>query len=519
MSSPAQIFSANLLATLAAGGVEHIYLAPGSRSQSLAIAAAQLAEAGKVSLHVRIDERVLGFTALGTAVASQAPVVVIVTSGTAVANLHPAVLEAHHAGVPLLLLTADRPDELRGVGANQTTEQIGLFGPAVQHVFDVEAPVADEDEAQSAQDLANATLELVANQPGPIQLNLSFREPLSALEPNAAEIQPDVASPQIEYVSEFAVLDGDKRTVVVAGAGAGDAAIELAESFGWPLLAEPSSGARFGANAIVNYQALLEKNHELVSEIDRVIVFGKPTLSRTISKLFFDDEIEIIVVRSKSHGHFDLGRNAKQFVDEISLDSEPTFEWLAAWRAASEEHEFVPTGRLDRESIIEEVYEASTAGDCLVLGASQMIRVADRVAPAKAIPVFANRGLAGIDGTISTATGIAMAYPNDEGTTRALMGDLTALHDVGALAVSESDEILNLQIVVVNDGGGSIFEKLEVAKTVDPKTFSRVFRTKQNVDFWHLAEAYGWQYIRVETLEQLAPSFDTRGRVIIEIVL
>ena len=146
MSSPAQIFSANLLASLVAGGVEHIYLAPGSRSQSLAIAADQLARAGRVKLHVRIDERSMAFTALGTALASQRPVALITTSGTAVANLHPAVLEAHHAGIPLLLLTADRPDELRGVGANQTTDQIGLFGPAVQHVFDVEAPVADEDE-------------------------------------------------------------------------------------------------------------------------------------------------------------------------------------------------------------------------------------------------------------------------------------------------------------------------------------------------------------------------------------
>ena len=519
MTSPAQIFSANLLATLVAGGVEHIYLAPGSRSQSLAIAAAQLADAGKAKLHVRIDERVLGFTALGTALASQKPVAVIVTSGTAVANLHPAALEAHHSGVPLLLLTADRPDELRGVGANQTTEQIGLFGSAVQHVFDVEAPVADEDEAQSANDLANAVLELVANQPGPIQLNLAFREPLSAESPNAAEIEPEVIKPVIEYQSEFAVLDADKKTVVIAGAGAGEAAIELAESFGWPIFAEPSSGSRYGANVIVNYQKLLETNHELISQIQRIVVFGKPTLSRTINALIAREDIEVIVVRSRTHGHFDIARNAKQFVDEISLDSEPDFEWLQRWRTANAQNDFVPTGLLDRSAIVEEIYSASTAGDTLVLGASLMIRVADKVAPAKAIPVFANRGLSGIDGTISTATGIAIAYEDDGGTTRALLGDLTALHDVGALSIDPADGDFNLQLVVVNDGGGAIFEKLEVAKAVDSKTFARVFRTKQNVDFWHLAEAYGWQYQKVETLDQLVTSLGTSGRVLIEIVL
>ena len=190
MTSPAQIFAANLLATLVDGGVEHIYLAPGSRSQSLAIAADQLARANRVKLHVRIDERSMAFSALGTALASQKPVAVITTSGTAVANLHPAVLEAHHAGVPLLLLTADRPDELRRVGANQTTDQIGLFGPAVQHVFDVEAPVADEDEAQSAQELAIAAIELAANQPGPIQLNRTHhfkRDRRSLAAPAASE--------------------------------------------------------------------------------------------------------------------------------------------------------------------------------------------------------------------------------------------------------------------------------------------------------------------------------------------
>lgn len=517
MSSPAQVFAANLLATLVSGGVEHIYLAPGSRSQALAIAADQLARAGRVQLHVRIDERSMAFSALGTALASEKPVALITTSGTAVANLHPAVLEAHHAGVPLLLLTADRPEELRGVGANQTTDQIGLFGPAVQHVFDVEAPVEDEDEAQSAQELAVAALELIANQPGPIQLNLAFREPLSSQGPDASEIFVEVAQPAIEYEPIFAVLSAEPKTVVIAGAGAGEAAVELAESFGWPIFAEPSSGARYGANAIANYRRLLENNHELVREIERVIVFGKPTLSRKINALFFNSEIETVVVRSKSHGHFDVAKRASQIVDEITVDEEVDFDWLSAWRTVDKEFRVTTSSELTRANIVHEIYTATTDGDCLVLGASRMIRVADEFAPVKPLAVFSNRGLAGIDGTISTATGIALAYPNDGGVTRALLGDLTALHDVGGLAIDPQDGELNLQLVVVNDGGGSIFEGLEVAQAKD--SFDRVFKTKQQVDFWHLAEAYGWQYSRVERLEQLAPVLKQTGRVLVEIAL
>lgn len=517
MSSPAQVFSANLLATLVAGGVEHIYLAPGSRSQSLAIAADQLARAGRVKLHVRIDERSMAFTALGTALASQRPVALITTSGTAVANLHPAVLEAHHAGVPLLLLTADRPDELRGVGANQTTDQIGLFGPAVQHVFDVEAPVADEDEAASAQELAAAALELIANQPGPIQLNLAFREPLSSLTPDAAEIFVKVSEPEITYEPIFAVLSAAPKTIVIAGAGAGEEAVELAESFGWPIFAEPSSGARYGANAIANYRRLLENQHELVSKIERVIIFGKPTLSRKINALFFDESIETVVVRSKSHGHFDIAKRASQIVDEITVDEEVDFDWLTQWRAVDQGFQINSSDELNRANIVHEIYQATTDGDCLVLGASRMIRVADEFAPVKPVAVFSNRGLAGIDGTISTATGVALAYPNDGGITRALMGDLTALHDVGGLAIDSQDGELNLQVIVVNDGGGSIFEGLEVAQAKD--SFDRVFKTKQNVDFWHLAEAYGWKYLRVESLPQLAPALETTGRVLVEIAL
>lgn len=521
-SSPAQVFAANLLAGFAKAGVTNFFLAPGARSQALAIAAGQLALANKITLHVRLDERSMGFTALGAALASGEPSVLITTSGTAVANLHPAVLEAHHSGVPLILLTADRPEELRGVGANQTTNQVGMFADAVRECIDVAAPSGDATEIQRAADLVSKSIGLAmgytGNQPGPVQLNLAFREPLSALEPNAAVLDPQIQLPEIfEPRPEFAMLSAHLPTVVVAGAGAGEDAVELAEAFGWPLLAEPSSGARHGANAIVGYRHILEKQPELASQIGRVVVFGKPTLSRAVIRLMFNEEIEVVVIRSPVMGHFDVSRRAAHIVDEITVDDEVEFEWLEQWRLADHEIERGSNSTLDRKSLVEAVWGALEPEDKLVLGASRLIREADYWAPAKAVRVFSNRGLAGIDGTIATATGITLVSP--EGTTRVLMGDLTALHDAGSLAIDPREGDLNIQLIIGNDGGGTIFTGLEMAQTLDAESFERLFKTPQQMDFWHLAEAYGWTYLRVESLAELDSALATAGRVMIDVRL
>ena len=378
-SSPAQAFAANLLASFAKAGVTNIFLAPGARSQALAIAAGQLALANKITLHVRLDERSMGFTALGAALASGEPSVLITTSGTAVANLHPAVLEAHHSGVPLILLTADRPEELRGVGANQTTNQVGMFADAVHECIDVAAPTGAASEVNLAAEIASKAIGLAmgynGNQPGPVQLNLAFREPLSALEPNAAQLDPQIALPEIfDPRPEVAMLTPHLPTVVVAGAGAGEDAVELAEAFGWPLLAEPSSGARHGANAIVGYRHILEKQPELASQIGRVVVFGKPTLSRAVIRLLFNEDIEVVVIRNPVMGHFDVSRRAAHIVDEITVDDEVDFEWLEQWRLADHEIERGSNSTLDRKSLVEAVWGALEPDDKLVLGASRLIR-------------------------------------------------------------------------------------------------------------------------------------------------
>lgn len=277
-----QFFAAELLATLVAGGAKHLYLAPGARSQALAIAADQLAGANKADLTIRLDERSMGFVALGRAMASGSPSVVITTSGTAVANLHPAVLEAHHSGVPMILLTADRPARLRGKGANQTTNQVGIFADAVIRCIDVSVAELGEFDAR---ELAIQAIELATGEtPGPVQLNLQFQEPLSDLTPNASEISTSgiEINPNSSEISSLEVVISD-RAVVVAGAGANQAAVDFAKTANLPLFAEPTSGARYGDQLVVDYIAGL--NGELGSQVDQVFVFGKPTLSRPVQRL------------------------------------------------------------------------------------------------------------------------------------------------------------------------------------------------------------------------------------------
>jgi 2-succinyl-5-enolpyruvyl-6-hydroxy-3-cyclohexene-1-carboxylate synthase len=522
MHSAAQVFSANLLAALSELEVEEVFLSPGSRSQSLSIAAQQLHDANRLILRVRVDERSMAFTALGAAKASGRPVAIITTSGTAVANLLPAVLEASHSGVPLILLTADRPAELRGVGANQTTNQVGIFGDSVRSCVDVEAPT-DPVDTKSVKELAETTIAtaLGINQksPGPVQLNLCFREPLSSAEPNASDLYPGARlSEQENYQPTFAILSGEKNTILVAGADAGVEALEAAEAFGWPIFAEPSSRCRIGANTIVGYPALLEEERELRDGVQRVVVYGKPTLSRQVQKLIARKDIELVVIKSKLMGPFNPYGNASETVDEITVNGEVSNDWLARWRVAA--HNWLSVQEtsksLDRRKIIETVYEVSEIEDTIVLGASRMIREADTWAPAKAIQVFANRGLSGIDGTIATATGIALG---GEGSfTRAIIGDLTLIHDASSM-IEDIEEAINLQLIMINDQGGSLFEKLEVRNVVEEAVFDRVFRAGQKVDYWSLANAYGFSYFCPSNEVDLRTALSNKGRVLIEIKL
>ncbi len=525
--SAATDFSVALLAAFVSHGVRDVVLSPGSRSQALALAAAEFERLGRLRLHVRIDERVAGFLALGLAVESRMPVLVVTTSGTAVANLHPAVLEAHHSGVPLILLTADRPAELRGIGSNQTTDQPGIFGSAVHVVRDVEAPTGSSSVEYSRMLAGEAFAAAVGHSSaaGPVQVNLAFREPLSAAivgEVDVAPIPPASATRNPDPM-ELRVVGG---TVVVAGHGAGPRAEELARSLGAPLLVEVSSGARFGPNLVVAYRALLA-DPAFAGSVHRAIVFGHPTLSREIPALLQRADVEVIVVRGSGSEAYNPGRRASAIVEAVSFAGVPAERswagrWVHASRGILESSDAPPAQRdasaslareqldvfrepITRRMLVDAVWLATWPHDRLVFGASRLIREADRAVGGRRITVHANRGLAGIDGTIATASGIALASEgaSDGGVTRVVVGDLTFLHDVGALLLRDGEPRPALQVIVGNDGGGTIFDGLEVAATASRQSVDRVLYTPQSVDVRALTSAYGWRYRRATNRGEL----------------
>ena len=581
LSAPATDAAAALLARLVESGVRHVVLSPGSRSQALALVVAELERRGDVAVHVRIDERVAGFTALGIGRESGMPAAVVCTSGTATANLLPAVLEAHHAGIPMLLLTADRPPELRGVGANQTTRQPGMYAPNVRWEADLPVPDVTDPDGTSEQtailrhvagEALRAALGSGTRAPGPVHLNLPFREPLAgelpawvdsasaareadaALEASGALYQGGGGIGGADLPADPAEapfrLEPGVRTVVVAGADAGPDAEELAHAGGWPLIAEIVSGARFGRRVVNGYRALL-RDPELGGRVERAVVLGHPTLSREVVALLSRHDVEVVALRGPGEP---LNLNgATVAVDAVAVVSgESDGVWLGAWMRASRDATVdlapaapdvqglasaVPGERLgaisaelgaipaplDRPTLVDAVWRASWPHDRVVLGSSRLVRVADEVLGGKKVPVHANRGLAGIDGTISTALGVAIASQADgtAGVTRVLLGDLAFLHDVGALLLPPEEREPRIQVIVGNDGGGTIFDDLEVAGVADADAMRRVLYTPHTVRLEQLALAYGWEYHRATTrsaLDQLLTA-PVGGRQLIEVPL
>jgi 2-succinyl-5-enolpyruvyl-6-hydroxy-3-cyclohexene-1-carboxylate synthase len=516
--NPSTALATVLVRALAALGVRHAVLSPGSRSAPLAYALAQ----GPLDLHVRVDERAAGFLALGLAKASGEPAVVVTTSGTAVANLHPAVLEASHAGVPLLVLSADRPHELRGTGANQTTDQVKLFGAAVRSFAEIPAPERRAGQAAAWRAVAvravAAARGTLTGDPGPVHLNVAFREPLvpddDASRPEGLDgaVTAVVGAPALSSRPPAEVLGPGPRTVVVAGDGAGPAARALAESGAWPLLAEPSSGARAGANAVGPYRLLLE-HPELGARIERAVVLGRPTLSRPVSALLARDGVEVVVVPQRPAWPDAAGHAARVVAAVAAEPGAGSGPWLAAWRAAGAAATAAIDGVLDAEAAAgrltgpfaaREVAAAASPG-VLVAGSSNPVRDLDLAAHPGDGAVLANRGLAGIDGTVSTASGVALALG---GPVRCLVGDLTFLHDAGGLLVGPGERRPDLQVVVVDDGGGGIFGLLEHGERAlrgagEAAVFERVFGTPHGAALEPLCEAYGAGYTAAPDAETL----------------
>ena len=471
--------------TLAQMGVAGVVSGAGSRNAPLSMAFHRLDADGALSLHVAIDERSAAFRALGLAKATGQLAVVAVTSGSAVANLHPAVLEARHAGVPMLVLTADRPMELVGSGASQTADQVGIFGPSVLGTVRLSSqsggPAAWSAAVQRAAHLALGTR---TREPGPVQLNLEFTPPLVGQAPT-----PDVHVTQVAASrgGDVVELVGTKRTVVVAGEAGPAVGTEvraLAEHAGVPLLAEPASNARAGRCAIANYRRLL--NQELAHDIERAIVFGHPTLSRPQLALLARGDVEVVVVPPRASWP-DTGHRASIVADRVTLGQQDP-AWLERWREADAAIE--GNAAWNGRAVADAVLAATGPEENLVFGASNLIRDAD-LAPIQATPpiTWASRGQAGIDGTIATAAGIALGSGRS---TTVLLGDLTAQHDVGSLVRPKSEPRARLRIVIGDDNGGSLFHKLEQGQPDYADAFERVFGTPQDVDLAAVARAFGW---------------------------
>ena len=564
-------------AALIEGGMREAVICPGSRSAPLVYALAEQERAGRLRLHVRIDERSAGFLAHGLSLSTGRPVGVLTTSGTAVGNLLPAVMEAFHAGTRLVALTADRPAELHGTGANQTTEQEGLFAlhtraaasvdgdpapgtPADEHLRAVSSAVRGvllRADGFAAADAADAVA--VAEAPtGPVHLNLRFREPLvpdaeqlaemAAVAPvaNAADADPRLPwrAPGMDLSGgpELDVSRRDARcTVVLACHGAGPVAAAFAVSLGLPLLAEPSSDARFSVNAIAAYPLLLgpgggasPQAHPLASRIERVVLFGRPTLTRPVTALLRRPDVETALFAPEPMPWFEPGRRAERLIADpaelAAFAGQGRPGWLAAWQRASMRAQSAledVLARRDRDhglspQSVAHVVPAVTRGP-LVLGSSSLIRDVDltwRPPAAPHVQVFANRGLAGIDGTIATAAGVALGTGRR---TVALVGDLTALHDSGGLLQGPGEPEPDLDVVVVNDAGGAIFAGLEHGQVARAEgmaeTVERFFGTPHTVDFAALAAAHGIAHVRVTTREGLVHTLSDpgRGRRLVEV--
>lgn len=504
-----------VVAALVAAGVRHVVVAPGSRNAPLALAGRRGAEDSRLTLHVRIDERSAGFLALGIARSTGTPVAVITTSGTAVGNLFPAVLEADESGVPLVVVSADRPVRLVGSGSNQTTRQQGLFG---LHVRDW-AGLSSHDAPEAAVAaivgrLVHEALGTRSRTPGPVQLNVELDAPLVAGVPEPA--LPVLELPRLTPVApgEPVVLPGGPLTVVVAGDAdprTGAAARDLAEQARWPLFAEPSSNARGGQAAIAGYRLLL-RSTDLGGRIERVVVFGRPTLSRPVQALLARDGVELIVVSDRA-GWVDPGFRAAVVADRVRLadDYAPDEKWLTHWLVADHVLRIridllvaslpAPRRPLGLE-IADLVVERVGPGQVLVLGASSPIRDADlaRIPDRGPARVLSQRGLSGIDGTISAAVGAALGTGLP---VTALLGDLTAIHDTGGLWLGDLEERPSVRLVVVDDRGGAIFHTLEQGGLAHADSFERVFGTPHGVDIAQVARGFGWQAATVDDLGEL----------------
>lgn len=531
MTSPANVqatFVATLVDEWARAGVTDAVVCPGSRSTPLALA---LAADGRLRLHVHHDERAAAFMALGIGLASGRPAVVLTTSGTAAVELHPAVVEASMAAVPMLVCTADRPPELRSVGAPQTIDQDHLYGHAVRSF--TEAGIADDGNRLAWRPLAaRAVAEAMGAVPGPVHLNLPFREPLvgeagelPAGRPGDAPWHlPARPAGAAEPDAALVALLGASRGLIVAGSWVGDAdgVTALAEATGWPVLADPRSGCRRpSAWTVAAFDALLRDEGFAAGHRPEVVVrLGSPPASGVLSKWLAATGARQVAV--DRHGVvYDPERTASALVHArpdawcrtmaaaVGANADPA--WLADWQDAEKaaqaafDEVLAGHGESTEPGVARTLVAQLAPGSTLVVGSSMPVRDLEWYGrPRNFVRVLSNRGANGIDGVVSTAVGVALA---SEGPVAALVGDVSFLHDANAL-LGLAGRGLDLTVVVVDNRGGGIFSFLPQAAALSPERFELLFGTPHDVDLPGLAAAHGLPTITVHAADGLVPALN-----------
>jgi 2-succinyl-5-enolpyruvyl-6-hydroxy-3-cyclohexene-1-carboxylate synthase len=562
-------------------GVTDAVACPGSRSTPLLVALAEAAERGALRLHVLLDERSAGFFTLGLALASPSglPAVVVTTSGTAAAELHPSVLEAHHSGVPMLAVTADRPPELQDSGAPQTVHQVGLYGDAVR--WEASPGVPELAAAQSWRSLASrSVLEARggARRAGPVHLNLAFREPLlgsadRVLGPVDLVLgsgpEADGAAQEVDGVALSLVRNGrpggapwhqvrarqeevapsdivqmlaevGERGLVVAGGGGGsgagagaigaDAVAELSAATGWPVIASPLSGCRL-PGAIGAADALLRSPVVQGWHPDVVVRLGAPWASRVVNEWLAGLSCTQVLVdpwgvwAAPDHVPAEVVVTspaalcqavAKTVKEQAGGHGGPSSDWARRWSLAESAAQDAIGAALAREAGLTEpgiaraLVDAVPAGGTVVVAASMPIRDVEWWGrPRGGLAVVANRGVNGIDGVLSTALGFATS--GNAGPVTALLGDLAFLYDAGAL-LGAGGAGVDLDVVVVDNDGGGIFNFLPQAGAQPPARFERLWGTPHGADLVAVARGYGVVVEEVPDLASLTSAVAEGGR-------
>ena len=609
VESQATLLARAVVASLVEAGVKRVVISPGSRNAPLTYALADAAQAGYLQLRVVVDERSAAFVALGASRSDwlheglARPAVAVMTSGSAVANAHPAVVEADAAGVPLIILSADRPHALVNTGASQTTVQTGIFGAATRYqadLGDTNASGAVANQVRRAVAAASGRLSL---DPGPVHLNVRLAPPLAPTAPwQVPHLEPKThwlrarkpLEKQLNGVTVSQVgcrlgLDPARRGVIVVGdnddAELAHFAASLAHAWGWPLLAEPTSLVRTDANAVAAYSALLAGGDgsvggdgaQLSQEIEQLLVVGHPTLTRPIGALLAREDIYQVVLTNRARWSDVSGQAAYVTTLEQALSSlnipgggagaeagadadaggdasasagagagagvgknAPSPLWLQRWLQAGQQQlnatsvtkaaqmaltTWQATSQYESHSQSTAIHSDGLESSVTLMAASSMtIRYLDAGLPAgKQLkkmpgPVVANRGLAGIDGTISTAVGLAWASGQP---VRVIIGDLAAAHDLTGLVKAVTENEVDLQVIVLDDHGGKIFSGLEYGASELSNYFLRFFTTAQQVDFAQAAAAFGAHVSVIDDVDGLQSllSETIEGRSLVHVKL